>query len=427
MNRFFYIFVVSFIQPFIVARLLLRSIKTPIYRKRIFERYAMQPPLAHASTVKKPIWIHAVSVGEVGAASGLVNELLRFNPHQQIIITTTTPTGSDHVNLLFGERVIHFYAPYDTYGAITRFLKKFEPSILLLMETELWPNMIHICAKKGVKVAIVNGRLSDRSYEKYKKWNWVVEPMLKDIDLFITQNESDANNFISLSADVDKIHVIGNLKFDVNQLYSNKKILSGLSGLKNTRQPVLIAASTREGEEEKVLNAFSFVLEKMPSVVLIIVPRHPERFEDVARLVSDLGFEFSRRSEDKELADPIQVYLGDTMGELMAYYRSADVAFVGGSLVDTGCQNVIEPASLGLPVLVGPSQYNFSDICSELESASALRTVNNSEELGLAFLELLSDASVCAEMGENGKAFVRKRSDVVSSTLKTLNIIYEVF
>ena len=164
MNRFFYIFVVSFIQPFIVARLLLRSIKTPIYRKRIFERYAMQPPLAHASTVKKPIWIHAVSVGEVGAASGLVNELLRFNPNRQIIITTTTPTGSDHVNLLFGERVIHFYAPYDTYGAITRFLKKFEPTILLLMETELWPNMIHICAKKGVKVAIVNGRLSDRSY-----------------------------------------------------------------------------------------------------------------------------------------------------------------------------------------------------------------------------------------------------------------------
>ena len=280
MNRFFYIFVVSFIQPFIVARLLLRSIKTPIYRKRIFERYAMQPPLAHASTVKKPIWIHAVSVGEVGAASGLVNELLRFNPHQQIIITTTTPTCSDHVNLLFGERVIHFYAPYDTYGAITRFLKKFEPSILLLMETELWPNMIHICAKKGVKVAIVNGRLSDRSYEKYKKWNWVVAPMLKDIDLFITQNESDANNFISLSADVDKIHVIGNLKFDVNQLYSNKKILSGLSCFKNMRQPVLIAASTREGEEEKVLNAFRFVLEKMPSVVLIIVPRHPERFED---------------------------------------------------------------------------------------------------------------------------------------------------
>lgn len=426
MNRILYILLVSLIQPFLVTRLLLRSIKMPAYRKRISERYAMQPPLARAGPEKKRIWIHAVSVGEVGAASVLVRELLRINPHQQVIITTTTPTGSDHVELLFGERVIHFYSPYDTYGSITRFLKKFEPSILILMETELWPNMIHICAKLGVKVALVNGRLSDRSYKKYKKWTWLVTPMLKNIDIFITQTESDAKNFIALDADPNMIHVVGNLKFDVSQLNSDKDIPLKFNLLSNTSRRVLIAASTKKGEEEKVLNAFRFVLEKVPSAILILVPRHPERFEEVAKLVSDLGFKFSRRSEGKESGDSIQVYLGDSMGELLTYYRLADVAFVGGSLVDTGCQNVLEPAALGLPILVGPSQYNFAEICSELEKASALKTVNNTEELKLAFIELLNDATKCAEMGKNGENFVKKRQNVVSSTLTILDKIYKV-
>lgn len=427
MNRILYILLVSLIQPFLVTRLLLRSIKMPAYRKRISERYAMQPPFKPAGLEKKRIWIHAVSVGEVSAASALVKELLLINPHQQVIITTTTPTGSDHARLLFGENVIHFYAPYDTYGSITRFVTKFEPSILILMETELWPNMIHICSKRGVKVAVVNGRLSDRSYKKYKKWTWLVTPMLKNIDIFITQTESDAKNFITLDADPNKVHVVGNLKFDVSQLDSNKEVPSEFNLLSNTNRQVLIAASTRKGEEEKVLNAFRFVLEKVPSVILILVPRHPERFAEVAKLVSDLGFKFLRRSEGEESDDSIQVYLGDSMGELLTYYRFADVAFVGGSLVDTGCQNVLEPAALGLPILVGPSQYNFVEICSELEKASALKTVNNTEELQSAFIELLNDTARCAEMGKNGKNFVQKRQNVVSSTLRTLDKIYKVF
>ena len=426
MNRILYILLIGLIQPFLFTRLILRSIKTPAYKKRISERYAMQPAFKPTGVKKKRIWIHAVSVGEVGAASTLVKELLLINPHQQVIITTTTPTGSDHVRLLFGENVIHFYAPYDTYGSITRFLKKFEPSILILMETELWPNMVHICAKQEVKVAVVSGRLSERSYKKYRKWSWLVAPMLKNIDIFITQTESDAKNFIALGADPNKVHAVGNLKFDVSQLNSDKNVSSELNTFNDTGRSVLIAASTRKGEEEKVLNAFRFVLEKEPSVVLILVPRHPERFQDVAKLVSDLGFKFLRRSEGKELDKSTQVYLGDSMGELLAYYRLANVAFVGGSLVDTGCQNVLEPAALGLPILVGPSQYNFAEICSELEKASALRTINDAEELGLAFVESLNDAAGWAEMGENGKKFVQKRKNIVSSTLRTLDKIYEV-
>lgn len=426
MNRIFYIFLTSLIQPFLVIRLLVRSIKLPIYRKRISERYAMQPALKRKGPEKKRIWIHAVSVGEVRAASALVKELLLINPHEQVIITTTTPTGSDHVRLLFGERVIHFYAPYDTYGAVTRFLNKFEPSILILMETELWPNMVHICAKKGVKVAVVNGRLSDRSYDKYKKWTWLVAPMLKSIDIFITQTESDAKNFIALDADPNKVHIVGNLKFDISQLNSDERDPIELNTFNKTGRRVLIAASTRKGEEEKVLNAFRFVLKKMPSVILILVPRHPERFQDVAKHISDFGFNFSSRSDGKELVDSTQVYLGDSMGELLAYYRLADVAFVGGTLVDTGCQNILEPAALGLPILIGPSQYNFAEICSELEAASALRTVNNTEELGLAFIEFLSDTARCREMGKNGKEFVQKRQNIVSETLASLDKIYKV-
>ena len=427
MNRILYVLLAGLIQPFLFTRLILRSIKMPAYRKRISERYAMQPALKPTGVEKKRIWIHAVSVGEVGAASALVRELLLINPQQQVIITTTTPTGSDHVRLLFGDNVIHFYAPYDTYGSVTRFLKKFEPSILILMETELWPNMIHICAKREVKVAVVNGRLSDRSYKKYRKWNWVVAPMLKKIDIFITQNESDAKNFIALGADSNKVEAVGNLKFDASQLYSNKDFSSELITFNDMGRRVLIAASTRKGEEEKVLNAFRSVLEKEPSVILILVPRHPERFEEVAKLVSDLGFKFVRRSEGKELVKSTQVYLGDSMGELLAYYRLANVAFVGGSLVDTGCQNVLEPAALGLPILVGPSQYNFAQICSDLENASALRTINDAEELGDAFVDFLNDAAGWAQMGENGKKFVRKRQNIVSSTLRTLDKIYKVY
>ena len=230
-----------------------------------------------------------------------------------------------------------------------------------------------------------------------------------------------------MDADPNKVHVVGNLKFDVSQLNSNKEVPSEFNLLSNTSRRVLIAASTRKGEEEKVLNAFRFVLEKVPSAILILVPRHPERFAEVAKLVSDLGFKFLRRSEGEESDDSIQVYLGDSMGELLTYYRFADVAFVGGSLVDTGCQNVLEPAALGLPVLVGPSQYNFVEICSELEKASALKTVNNTEELQSAFIDLLNDTARCAEMGKNGKNFVQKRQNVVSSTLRTLDKIYKVF
>jgi 3-deoxy-D-manno-octulosonic-acid transferase len=294
------------------------------------------------------------------------------------------------------------------------------------METELWPNMVHICAKKGVKVAVVNGRLSDRSYDKYKKWTWLVAPMLKSIDIFITQTESDAKNFIALDADPNKVHIVGNLKFDISQLNSDDREPIKLKTFNKTGRRVLIAASTRKGEEEKVLNAFRFVLKKMPSVILILVPRHPERFQDVAKHISDFGFNFSSRSDGKELVDSTQVYLGDSMGELLAYYRLADVAFVGGTLVDTGCQNILEPAALGLPILVGPSQYNFAKICSELEAASALRTVNNTEELGLAFIEFLSDAARCREMGKNGKEFVQKRQNIVSETLASLDKIYKV-
>jgi 3-deoxy-D-manno-octulosonic-acid transferase len=416
MHRIIYSVIFYLTLPVILIRLLLRSLKAPAYRKRISERFALQPIPQGFDKNKLTLWIHAVSVGETAASAPLVAQLQRLYPEAQIVMTTMTPTGSERVRMLYGESVIHVYIPYDLPGACNRFLDKYRPSLLILMETELWPNLVHSCHHRGVKLLLANGRLSEKSAAGYGRFATFTRSLLEKIDKIAAQAAPDAQRFIDLGAKPEQVEVTGSLKFliDVNE----KESQAYFSAIRKTARPVLVAASTREGEEEKVLAAFKACLAKIPSLLLVLIPRHPERFAKANRLSENEGLATVKRS-DGGVAEPnIQVVIGDSMGEMLDYYSIATIAFVGGSLVDTGCQNVLEPAALGIPILVGPSQYNFATICKQLEQAGALRTVQDELELAESLTALIADEQARQEMGERGQQLVRENQNALPALMK---------
>ena len=331
-----------------------------------------------------------------------------------------TPTGSARVESLFGDTVLHAYLPYDTAGAMKRFVKKFDPALLILMETELWPNLIHYCSKAEVPVVLANARLSARSARGYKRFGALTRPMLQQLELVAAQSQDDAERLICAGANADDVRVTGSLKFIVDVDKSAQLPAGVFDAIDDSNRVVIIASSTRDGEEEKVLTAFKRVLESHPNTVLLLVPRHPERFDAVATLVGRMGLRLGRRSKNDLLTGEMQVYLGDSMGEMMSYYRLASIAFVGGSLVNTGCQNVLEPAAFGIPVVTGPSQFNFATICRQLEAESALRTVANEKELADFLIDLIPDWARQAEMGRRGKALVEDNQDSLPALLSLL-------
>ena len=409
MLRLLYSLLVSLLSPAAFARLAVRSIKAPAYRRRWRERLALQRLPEQRDLAAPLIWIHAVSVGETVAATPLVKQLRHDYPSHQILITSTTPTGSARVLELFGDTVLHAYLPYDTVGAMRRFVRKFQPSLLILMETELWPNLIHACSRREVPVVLANARLSARSARGYERFAGLTRPMLRELELVAAQSEEDAQRFIDAGAKAADVRVtLAAGVFDV---------------INDSERLVVIAASTRAGEEEKVLTAFERVLSAHPSALLLLVPRHPERFNEVARLVQARGLSLGRRSENDSLTAEMQVYLGDSMGEMMSYYRLASIAFVGGSLVDTGCQNVLEPAAFGIPVVTGPSQYNFASICRQLEAESALHTVPDEQGLADYLIDLIPDWPRQAEMGRRGKALVERNRQSLPALLSLIEPI----
>ena len=362
MYRFFYSLFFYLAVPFILLKLLWRSFKAPSYRRRWTERFALAPMPESFERATQTIWIHAVSVGETVASVPLVRQLQLAYPAAQIMITTMTPTGSDRVVSLFGDGVYHSYVPYDLPYAISRFIDALNPVVLILMETELWPNTLDYCYRNGVKIILGNARLSEKSAGGYKKVASITREMLSRIDYIAAQTKADARRFIELGAKKAVVEVTGSLKFNVE--IEERRLPPGsiFQFLNESCRTVLIAASTRDGEEEKVLTAFAQCLEADSSMLLLLVPRHPERFDKVANLCQAEGFAVVRRSQQDSnqasVPDTTQIVVGDSMGEMMNYYRSADIAFVGGSLVNTGCQNVLEPAALGIPVVVGPSQFS---------------------------------------------------------------------
>ena len=381
MNRTLYTLLFYLITPVMFIRLLWLSLSNPPQRRRWRERVVVYgagepPPSEHKH---EALVFHAVSVGEVHASQQLILALRERFPDCRIIVTCSTPTGSDRIKALLGDKVEHVYLPYDMPGAVERFLTHFSPRLVVMMETELWPNMLYYCKKSAVQTMLINARLSERSRRGYARFPVLVREMLDQLGHVAAQSEADAKRFLSLGLAVDKITITGSMKYDMNinqkQGQAGRALRSRLFG----ERPVLIAASTREGEDEKVVAAFSRILEKIPDMAFVLVPRHPERFSSAREVCETAGLRVATRSNPG--GPELQVLVGDTMGEMQMYYSMADVAFVGGSLVDTGCQNILEPAALGLPVITGPSLYNFQAISDDLRQAGALKVVRNEEEL----------------------------------------------
>ncbi|MGE1175261.1 lipid IV(A) 3-deoxy-D-manno-octulosonic acid transferase [Pseudomonas sp. BW7P1] len=403
MNRTLYTALFYLGLPLVAIRLWLRSRKAPAYAKRIGERFSYGMPTLQPGG----IWVHAVSVGESIAAAPMIRALLQRYPHLPITVTCMTPTGSERIQAMFANepRIRHCYLPYDLPCAAARFLDRVQPRLAVIMETELWPNHIHQCAKRGIPVALANGRLSERSAKGYGRFSKLIAPMLAEMSLFAVQTEAEARRFRDLGARPETVEVTGSIKFDLTidpQLQQRAAELRGQ--WQAQERPVWIAASTHEGEDEVVLDAHRRLLANHPDALLILVPRHPERFNSVFALCQREGFATVRRSTGANVDGATSVLLGDTMGELLFLYALADSAFVGGSLVANGGHNLLEPAALAKPVISGPHLFNFLDIAAQLRDAGALAEVDDAEGLATQvqrLFELPRDAQRMAEAGLN--------------------------
>ena len=404
--RLLYTVLLTLLTPLIVLRLWLKGRELPAYRQRIGERFGHVEPAPEGIAV----WLHAVSVGESLAALPLIEALIAKHGEGRVWVTTTTPTGSERVIAALGPRVRHSYAPYDLPTVVARFLARARPQRVVVMETELWPNLFRACAARGIPLLIANARLSPRSFKGYGRVAGFTRATLADTAHIAAQSPLDAERFTALGA--PRVSVAGNLKFDLAipeaQLARGRRIRAALGAA----GPVWIAASTHEGEDEIALAAHSQVLKSLPEALLILVPRHPQRFDTVARLIERSGLRLLRRSaldfpEDGAAATTgVQVLLGDSMGEMLAYLEACDLAFVGGSFVPVGGHNILEPAALGRPVLFGPHMHNFLPARELLLGVGAAQELADPSTLGESVQHLLSAPAQRRSMGEAGHAAV---------------------
>lgn len=415
--RIFYSLILYSITPLFFLRLLIRGKKAPDYLRRWNERLAIY----QISPLKESIiWLHAVSVGEVEAAFPLIQKIQKQFPEHTILVTTTTPTGSSRVRSLFGKSIRHVYLPYDLPVCVKRFYKVFNPKIGIIIETEIWPNLFYYSAQNATPLVIVNARLSQKSATGYGYLRSLVKSTLAQVSCIAAQTEADVKRFIEIGADAAKLRSTGNIKFDLilpNDIYVNAAKLR--EEIFN-RRPVLIAASTHDGEDGQILDAFSIVKESFPNLLLVLVPRHPERFGTVAELSLKHGFDVIRRSDKQACRPNTNVFLGDTLGELKVFYAASDIAFVGGSLVAKGGQNVLEPAAIGIPVITGPHTFNFKNIVRMLIETTAAIRVENSDDLANRVVDLMADKKKRIEMGEQGKRFVQKNRGAVDRTMECI-------
>jgi 3-deoxy-D-manno-octulosonic-acid transferase len=383
------------VTPIIVLRLLARGVRYRDYHKRWRERFGF----FDAPGFSGSLWVHAVSVGEVNAAEPLIKALRSDYPNAPLVVTTVTPTGSERVRQLFGDSVFHVYLPYDLPFAVTRFLRRVRPRLAIIVETEIWPNLYFACRNRGIPLMIVNARLSERSLRGYKPMGSLVARALGCVSQIAAQSRTDATRYRELGADPEKIVVTGNLKFDMPVPYDAELKGDELRQQWGPLRPAWIAGSTHEGEELPVLEAHLEVLTRWPDALLLIAPRHPERFKVVENSARSLGFTVGTRSADRVPSASHQVFVIDAMGELMPFYAASDLAFVGGSLVPIGGHNVLEPAALSTPVLVGPHTFNFEEITLTLIQEGGAMRVNSAEELGAHVLQLLRDEPRRDRMG----------------------------
>ncbi|TAN53095.1 MAG: 3-deoxy-D-manno-octulosonic acid transferase [Methylococcaceae bacterium] len=403
--------------PFLVLRLWLKGRTNPAYRRRWRERFGLQD---YAEARKGGVWLHAVSVGETEAAAPLLNAMRAEYPGIPMLVTTTTPTGSARVTALFGDSVQHVYLPYDLPDAVQRFMEGYRPRLAVFMETEIWPNLFAGCAARNVPLVIVNARLSERSCKGYRRLAVLVSATLSAVHAIAAQTAEDAARFASLGVAAERLHVLGNLKFDRAPAPGLQEQGQALRRQLFGNRPVWIAASTHPGEEEQILAVQQKLLASHPDVLLILAPRHPERAVQVVGLLKNDGMRQVRRSDNQVCPADCPVYLLDSLGELNLFYTAADIAFVGGSLVPVGGHNVLEPAVLGLPVLFGPHMSNFADIAQRLLQAESAIQVQNGDQLQAQLERLWQNAPARQRLGARASEFVVKNQGALQRHMALL-------
>jgi 3-deoxy-D-manno-octulosonic-acid transferase len=406
--------------PIVLGRLWWRGRKEPGYREHLAERLGFYPAVAGGTAAAPVVWVHAVSVGETRAAEPLVDALLDQYPDWTVLLTHMTPTGRATGQALFGRhapRVMQSYLPYDTGWMVRRFIRHFRPRLCVLMETEVWPNLVAQCRAHGVPVALVNARLSERSLAKAERLSALMHEAARGMSCVAAQTEADAVRLRQLGA--PDVRVTGSIKFDVT---APQPVLQRGAALRAQigARPVLLCASTREGEERLILDALRGP--DLSDTLVVIVPRHPQRFDEVARMIAEEGQAMARRSQlgDAAVAPGVRVLLGDSMGEMFAYFAASDVAFIGGSLLPLGGQNLIEACALGKPVLIGPHTFNFNVVSEDaIEAGAALRVQDAPAMLGEA-LRLLRDSGERTAMGAKAKAFAEQHRGATARTMALL-------
>ncbi len=411
MLRYLYTLLYILTAPLLCVRWVYKSFKPPQYREPLRERFGIVSRETHQS-----IWFHAVSMGESNAAIAIIKRLLIKYPDLNIIVTTTTPTGARQIHNGLGDKVTHHYSPCDLPGTIKRFIRRAKPKLLVIMETELWPNWLHHLKEQRIPVILANGRLSERSAQKYEKVYSLADEMMDAFVKVLSVNEHDAERFQRIGLSRDKSVVTGNIKFDMDipqftdhEYYPDWK-----------DEAVWIAASTHKGEDELILKAHQLICNQVPDARLILVPRHPERFESVARLVGESGFVMARRSQPSGWKQEAQVLLGDTMGEMMKAFNISNITWIGGSFAEIGGHNPIEPAVLARPVITGPHIFNFNEIFCDLINAGGAQMVNDEKELATLVIELMQNTSKASGMGQKALQVIEANRGALDKTVSVI-------
>lgn len=404
--------------PYALASLVWRGLRYPAYWRRWPERFGFVRPIRDGRVV----WLHAVSVGEVRSAAPLIRAIADRLPRHRILVTTMTPTGSDQVEMLFGDRVVHSFLPYDFPDAVARFLDRVDPELAIVAETEFWPNLFHACRRRGIPLYVVNARLSLSSFRGYLLAGRTVRGMFASADLICAQSSLDAQRLRNLGVDDRLLKVTGNLKFDFEVPETVIEEGRQIRRLWGASRPVLIAGSTHHGEESRILTAFAALRRRHPDLLLVLVPRHPERFAAVTRLSRRRGFATLRRTRvTGPLPRATQVLVGDTMGELHRLYAASDVAFVGGSLVRRGGQSPLEACAVGVPVIFGPHMFHFEEICALTLERGAARQVPDTEALAGAVALYLEQPALRRAAGDAARALIRDNHGSLERTLDAMS------
>jgi 3-deoxy-D-manno-octulosonic-acid transferase len=417
--RLFYTLCFYLAVPLIFIRLLWRARSASAYGQRWNERFGLFPARAKG---KKAIWIHSVSVGETLAALPMIKALQERYPAHDLVVTTMTPTGSERVTASLGDSVFHVYVPYDLPDCVNRFLTRTQPDLAIIMETELWPNILRGCHKRGIPVVVANARMSEKSARGYLRFSGLSAQMLSCVTAIAAQNKNDAERLIRIGADSRKVKVTGSIKFDIviSPDVQSQAELYRARWQGGHQRPVLLAASTHEGEDELVLSAFETIIKTHPNLLLVVVPRHPERFQRVTDLASK-DFRVQKHSLADDVADNTQVVIGDTMGEMMALLGACDICFMGGSWVETGGHNLIEPAVWAKPLLSGPSLFNFAEVSDLLLQENGMVVVESPLELAAEVCDLLADSEAANEMGQRAYKVAAQNKGALERLLQLID------